>query len=471
MSEILALTPRVTRWIKTPHALRALSGSAPLRKLHALGRTLAVFVIVLLGGLRPAHAVLPIEQWTTSQGTRVLFVRADAIPMLDVAIHFDAGGRHASADRAGLASLAAALLDTGAGGLDEDAFADRFARTGAQRSAGASADGTSVSLRTLVSERELGEAVALIASMIANPSFPETALAREKERLVARLRESATQPGAIVQRRFDALLFEGHPYGRSATVETVSAIQRQDLLDFHARNYVASRAVIAMIGAVSRERAQAIAEDLTRGLRRGEPAPAPQALPPAPPAAELRIAHPASQSHLLLGLRGIAYDDPDLLALQLANHVLGGGGFVSRLYAEVREKRGLAYSVYSYFAPRSQPGPFVIGLQTRKDQADQALAIVRETLERFVREGPTEAELAAARANLIGGFPLKLDSNRKILSQLTLIGVNRLPIDWLERWPERMSAVSREDVMRALARRIDPTQLVTVVVGAPEASQ
>jgi zinc protease len=144
---------------------------------------------------------------------------------------------------------------------------------------------------------------------------------------------------------------------------------------------------------------------------------------------------------------------------------------VSRLYAEVREKRGLAYSVYSYFAPRSQAGPFVIGLQTRKDQADQALAVVRETLERFVREGPTDGELAAARANLIGGFPLKLDSNRKILSQLSLIGVNRLPTDWLERWPGRMAAVTRDEVMSAIARRLDPAQLVTVMVGAPDAPQ
>jgi zinc protease len=448
-------------------------------------RFLALLLMVMLAGIRPAQAVLPIEQWTTRQGARVLFVRADAIPMLDVAVHFDAGGRHASPDRAGLASLTAALLDSGAGALDEDAFAERFARTGAQRSASAGADGTTVTLRTLVSERELGEAVRLTASMIGSPSFPQAALVREKDRLVARLRESATQPAAIAQRRFDELLFAGHPYGRSATVETVSAIEAEDLRAFHARNYAASRAVIAMIGAVTRERAEAIAETLLGDLGRGPSAPQPgtsevalgasapppEALPPAPAPQVLRIAHPASQSHLLLGLRGVAYDDPDLLALQWANHVLGGGGFTSRLYAEVREKRGLAYSVYSYFAPRSQPGPFVIGLQTRKDQAERALEVVRETLERFVREGPTDEELAAARANLIGGFPLKLDSNRKILSQLTLIGVHRLPIDWLERWPERLAAISREDVMRALARHLDPSQLVTVIVGAPESRQ
>ncbi len=223
-----------------------------------------------------------------------------------------------------------------------------------------------------------------------------------------------------------------------------------------------------MIGAVSRPRAESIAETLSSGLPTGEPGALPVAEAPAPEPRVLRVAHPASQSHILIGARGIAYGDPDLLALQLANHVLGGGGFTSRLYAEIREKRGLAYSVYSYFSPGMQPGPFTIGLQTRKDQADQALEVVRATLDRFVREGPSEAELDAARANLIAGFPLRLDSNRKILGQLSLIGLHDLPTDWLERWTERLAAVSRDQVMKAIARHIDPDRMVTVVVGAPD---
>jgi zinc protease len=187
------------------------------------------------------QATLPIEQWTTSKGTRVLFVRADAIPMIDIAIHFDAGGRHSAADRAGLASLTASLLDAGSADLDEDAIAERFARTGAERSASASADGATVSLRSLTSEPQLTQAVGLLARVMASPSFPEPVLAREKDRMIARLRESATQPGTIAQRRFDGLLFGDHPYGRSATVDTVAAITRADLQQFHTRNYVTAR--------------------------------------------------------------------------------------------------------------------------------------------------------------------------------------------------------------------------------------
>lgn len=426
-------------------------------------------LLIFLAVLQPAQAVLPIEHWTTSKGARVLFVRADPIPMLDISIHFDAGGRHGAAGRAGLATLAAALIDAGTPGLDEDAINERFALTGAQRSASASADGTAVSLRSLTSPAQLAEAVDLLARLLAAPTFPAPVLEREKERMIARLREAQTQPGAIAQRRYDALLYGDHPYGRSATPETVAAVTRDDLVDFHARHFGAARAVIAMIGAIGRADAEQLAERLTRDLPAGDPAPVREPLPAEPPSGVTRIDHPATQSHLLIGFRGIAQHDPDLLALQLANHVLGGGGFTSRLYAEVREKRGLAYSVYSYFSPRAQVGPFTIGLQTRKDQADEALAVVRETLARFVREGPSAAELEAARANLIAGFPLRIDSNRKILGQLSAIGVHGLPLDWLERWRDRVAALTLEDVRAAIVRHMHPDRLVTVIVGAPQA--
>ncbi len=453
--------------LASPRRAPFASLAAALKSIVARG--LLPALLFGFAGLRPAAAVLPIEQWSTANGARVLFVRADAIPMLDVSIHFDAGGRHAPADRAGLASLVAALLDAGTEGLDEDTVNDRFALTGAQRSASASADGTAVSLRSLTSPAQLGEAVELLSRLLAAPAFPPAVLEREKERLIARLREAQAQPGTIAQQRYDRLLYGAHPYGRSASPETVATITREDLVQFHARHFGAARAVIAMIGAISRSDAQRLAERLTRELPRGEPAPTLEALPAEPPAGVTRVDHPASQSHLLIGFRGIAQHDPDLLALQLANHILGGGGFTSRLYAEVREKRGLAYSVYSSFAPRTQAGPFTIGLQTRKDQADAALAVVRETLTRFVSEGPSAAELEAARANLIAGFPLRIDSNRKILGQLSAIGVHGLPLDWLERWRDRMAALTLEDVRAAIARHMTPDRLVAVMVGAPPA--
>ena len=237
-------------------------------------------------------------------------------------------------------------------------------------------------------------------------------------------------------------------------------------MSYHRAHYGASRAVVAMIGAVSRAQAEEIAQRLTARLPEGSAPPALPAVASLAQAAERRVEHPASQSHILIGAPAIAWGDPDQFPLLVGNYVLGGGGFVSRLYDEVREKRGLAYSVYSYFAPSLQRGPLTIGLQTKKEQTELALQVVRETLARFLSEGPTEAELAAAKANLVGGFPLRIDSNMKILDNLTTIGWYRLPLDWLERWPQRVEAVTPQQVREAFARHVRADSLATVVVGA-----
>ena len=413
-----------------------------------------------------AWAALPIEHWTTSSGARVFFMRADAIPMLDLNIDFDAGARFDPRGREGLAALTNSMLARGGDGLDETAIAEGFASVGAQRSGGAGDDRASMGLRTLTSEPEMGQAVALLARVLARPAFPSAVLAREKERTVQAIREAETKPETIARWTFDALMYGGHPYGAHASAESIAAIGRDDLAAFHRRYYSASRAVVSMIGAVSRERAQAIAEQLTRDLPAGEAASPPPAVEPLARAVERRIANPASQSHILIGQPAIARGDPDFFPLFVGNYVLGGGGFVSRLYSEVREKRGLAYSVYSYFAPLLQPGPFAIGLQTRKDQTDVALGVVRETLARFLSEGPSAEELQAAKSNLVGGFALRIVSNRKILDNLAVIGFYRLPLDYLDRWTDRVEAVTLEDVRAAFARHIHPDAMVTVVVGA-----
>jgi zinc protease len=157
--------------------------------------------------------------------------------------------------------------------------------------------------------------------------------------------------------------------------------------------------------------------------------------------------------------------DPDFFALTVGNYILGGGGFVSRISREVREQRGLAYSSYSYFSPMAQAGPYQAGLQTRKDQTDEALKVVRDTIARFLREGPTEAELKAAKDNLIGGFPLRIDNNRKILDNLAMIGYHQLPLDYLATWTTQVSKVSIADIRSAFARKLAMDHLVTVIVG------
>jgi zinc protease len=426
------------------------------------------FVAGLLFAAAPAQAALPIQHWTTPSGARVFFVQADAIPMLDLSVEFDAGSRYDPSSKSGLAALTNAMLARGIDGadpIDEAGVAEGFARIGAQRAGSAGDDRAGVSLRTLTSEPELGQAVGLLARLMASPAFPQIVLEREQARSIQALREAATKPASIANRTFGQMLYPGHPYGNNPTEASVAVITREDLVRFHQDHYDAGHAVVAMIGAVPRERAEAIADQLTRNLPSGKQRPALPKLEIPVSATVRRIAHPASQSHILLGAPAIARGDPDFFPLLVGNYILGGGGFVSRLYSEVREKRGLAYSVYSYFSPQLQPGPFTIGLQTQKAQTDQALEVVRETLSRFVAEGPTEAELKAAKSNLVGGFPLRIDSNRKILDNLAVIGFYRLPLDYLDRWTERVDAVTLDQIRQAFQRHVRPDALSSVVVG------
>jgi len=423
-----------------------------------------MFAVLTLAAM-PARAVLPIEHWTAPSGARVYFVRAPAIPMVDIAVVFDAGARLDPPAKSGLASLVAGMLDAGVPGMDEEAIARTLADIGAQRGASATDDRLTVTLRSLTSEAELAAALRVTERTLSAPTFPAAVLTRERERILQALREAQTKPETLAQQAFSSGLYGSHPYGRYATEASVQALQVADLTDFHKRHFSAARAVVAIIGDIDRARAEAIAQQLTGQLPKGQAAPVLPAVV-RPSGGERRIAHPASQSHLLIGTPGIAWGDPDQFALLVGNYVLGGGGFVSRLYGEVREKRGLAYSVYSYFIPNLQPGPFVISLQTQREQTDTALAVVRETLTRFLRDGPTEAEVQAAKSNLVGGFPLRIDSNRKILDNLANIGFNRLPLDYLERWPDRVQAVTVEQIRAAFARHLKPESLVTVVVGA-----
>ena len=294
--------------------------------------------------------------------------------------------------------------------------------------------------------------------------MPEDFLVRDKARTISGIKEAETKPESIADKAFWHLAYGEHPYANEATVQSVTAITREDLLQFHATHYVANRAVIAMIGDISRAQADEIARQLTARLPQGAPL---AAITPvvAPKAVEQRIPHPASQAHILIGMPALQRGDADVFALTVGNYILGGGGFVSRLTKEVREKRGLAYSVYSYFNAMEQPGPYQAGLQTRKDQADEALKVVREQIASYLQTGPTEAELKAAKDNLIGGFALRIDNNRKILDNIAVIGYYQMPLDYLDTWTMQVAKVTLADVRAAFNRKLAMDKIVTVVVG------
>jgi zinc protease len=440
------------------------------RKMRSKGKG-SLYLIpaaVFLMSAAVAQAALPIQHWTTSSGARVYFVESRSIPMLDINVDFDAGGRRVPAEKAGLGGLTHTLLKAGSAGYQEEQISRRIADVGAQLGGSVDRDRAGISLRTLSSERERAQAIATLAQILQTPTFPEAAFAREKSRLIDTVKEDETKPDAVASKTFYRLLYGEHPYSLAPAAETVGRIQRADVEGFYRANYVAERAVVAILGDADRALAERIAEQLTAGLPR-----APGAAPVLPavvrPRSEtVRIAHPASQSHILLGLPAMTRTDPDYFPMLVGNYTLGGGGFVSRLYLEVREKRGYAYSVYSYFLPLAQEGPFQIGLQTKNEQAEEALARVRLVLAGFLAQGPSAAELKAAKQNLIGGFALRIDSNRKLLDQIALIGYYQLPLTWLDDFTARVEKVSVAEVRAAFARHVLTDSLVTVVVGGGE---
>jgi zinc protease len=232
----------------------------------------------------------------------------------------------------------------------------------------------------------------------------------------------------------------------------------------------ACAAQVSIVGALNRAQADALVARLLARVPQGgcTVQPAVPEVAALAAASEARIAFASAQAHVLVGQPGFKRNDPDFFALTMGNHILGGGGFTARLTEEVREKRGLTYSVYSYFAPGMHAGAFTIGLQTRPDQAEQALTLVREVVTKFVEEGPSERELQAAKDNLIGGFALRIDSNKKLLDNVANIAWNGLPLDYLDTWTLQVERLTVADVRAAMARKLQPARMATVVLGAPE---
>ncbi len=421
-----------------------------------------------------AHAILPIQHWQTSNGARVYFVENRDIPMLDLSIDFAAGAGFDRAQKQGVASMTNRILQRGSEGLTEDEIASKTADVGAGISGRFDSDRAGLGMRTLSSRAEREQALEVFTRMLQKPLFPANVLAREKTRLIGSLKESDIQPGTIAGLTFNRLMYGAHPYGLRASgdIESVGNISRDDLEAFYRQNYVAKGAVIAIMGDVSRDEANAIAERITAGL------PQPQNSAAALPVVEAKaekvtrlIPHHASQSHILIGSIGIARGDPDYFPLFVGNYILGGGGFASRINDEVRQKRGLAYSASSYFSPLAQKGSFVISMQTRKDQAQEAMDVTLKTLRDFVANGPTAKELQDAKSNLVGGFPLRIDNNRKIHDYLGVIGYYNLPLTYLDEFIGHVERVKLADIKRAFAARIDPDKLITVVVGSEAAEK
>ncbi|WNV03644.1 pitrilysin family protein [Candidatus Methylospira mobilis] len=423
-------------------------------------------IFLMLCWASVVEATPKIQTWVLQNGARAYFVPTEGLPMLDVRVVFDAGSARDEA-RYGQAMMTSGLLDTGAGSWDADAIAQRLEGVGAHLGSGVTRDSAWVSLRTLTQEKLLATALDTAREVLTHPLFNQKDFDRERNNLLVALRQRDESPADLAALALFSALYGDHPYAhpKEGNPDTVEKLTRDDLLAFYQRYYTARNAIIVLVGDVSRQQAETVAGNLLGGLPSGEAAPP---LPPvnAPAAANIvKKPFPSQQTHVLSGLPVLRVGDPDYFPLYVGNHILGGSGMVSRIFEEVREKRGLAYSASSYLYPFRVEGPFLMSLQTRNDQTDAALGVMMQTVREFIEKGPSEQELQDSRKNITGGFPLRIDSNQKLIEQVAAIAYYGLPLDYLDTFIGKVEAVTVADIKKAFKARIKPDALQTVLVG------
>lgn len=427
---------------------------------------ISLISLTLLLFVQPALSAAKIDHWITEQGGGVYYVETKGLPMVDIKVVFDAGSARDGFQH-GISSLTSALLDTGAGDWNADQIAQRFESVGAHFGSGVSKDTAWVSLRSLTEEKWLDKSLQTMQTILTKPSFNETDFNREKNRTLAGLKHREESPGAIASMAFYKALYKDHPYAHpsSGVIETVSGFTSKDLRQFYQKYYVASNAKVVIVGDIKKQQAINIANSLLSDLSQGTKPAAISEVGFTTRGSKKHIDFPSTQTHVLAGLIGMHRKDQDYIDLYVGNHILGGSGLVSQLFGEVREKRGLAYSAYSYFSPLFRKGVFTMGLQTRNDQTQEAVKVMQNTLKSFVDNGPTAEALLAAKKNITGGFAMRFDTNRKLLNYVSMIGFYQLPLDYLDTFQQRVEAVTIESIKDAFKRRVKPELINVVTVG------
>lgn len=421
-----------------------------------------------------AQATVNIQRWHTAEGTQVLLVERHENPIVDVRISFKGAGSTSNpADKSEVAEFTASMLTTGTEELDEEAFHARVNDLAASLSSDSGEEGAAVTLRSLSRADSLRPAVALLNQSLTRPRFAEPVFERLRKQSITALQQQETDPGFIAERELTRLNYGSHPYGRSAYTgaDSIRKVTLNDIRAFHRSRYGKNNAIVAVVGDLNRRQTEALVKQALNGLPARSTAAENVPAVPEHRSEQRRIPFAGEQAQVMMGMPLIKRHDPDYYALVAGNYVLGGGGFDSRLMQELRDKHGYTYGASSGLSPASQAGPFTIGFSTQKNNTEPALQAARRVLAAFIEEGPTEAELKQAKANITGSFPLRFDTNAKLLGYLSLIGFHNLPDDYLEAYPKAISALTAEQIKSAWQRRVNPDNINIVVVGADGGEQ
>lgn len=417
--------------------------------------------------------VVDIQYWITENGVRVYYVPVHTLPMVDIACVFDAGASR-NGKKGGLAYLTNELLAEGTNDLSANQIAQKFDEVGAQLQSQSLRDMAILSLRSLSSPKELSVAVKTLGEILSEPSFPEEGFKREQRNMIVALKQQLQLPQHVANKAMYNLLYGSQPYSNwvLGDEDAVRKLTMGDVKDFYRKYYVANNAVVAIVGDVDLEGANAIARTLTQNLLPGGCAPMLPEVENLKQTLTKKIEFPSAQTHILIATPGIKRQDPDYYALTVGNHILGGNGSVSRVFDTIRNQHGLAYSAYSYFIPMKERGPFILGCQTRNDKAHEAEKMLETLLRDFVNKGPTDEELDVAKQNLLGGYALQFSSNSDIANQVAALGYYDLPLDYFNQYKTAVERLNVRDIKKAFQRRVPTDKLVIVTVGGkPDTKQ
>ena len=426
-------------------------------------------LILALALSTTAQAGVDIQRWTTGNGTEVLLVEQHDNPIVDMQVNFKGAGSVFNPEgKSEVAEFTAALLTDGTEKLDEEAFNAAADDIAAQIGSSSDQESSAAVLRSLSRPETLKQAAGLLNQSLTRPRFDPAVFDRRQKEAVTALQQQETTPDYNAGRALTKLAYPDHPYGSGAniTTESIRKVNLDDIRAFHRSHYGKDNAIVAIVGDINRKQADRLVKNVLNGLP--ERSSAAKNVPPVQqqPAQRRDIPFAGEQAQVLLGMPLIKRHDPDYYALVAGNYILGGGGFDSRLMKVLRDRHGYTYGVHSTLEPATEAGMFTIAYSTQKKNTKDSLVQAQAVIKQFIEEGPTEEELAQAKANIIGSFPLRFDSNAKLVKYLSIIGYHNLPNDYLEAYPKAIGKLTVEQVKDAWQRRVKPEDLHIVVVGA-----
>jgi zinc protease len=418
----------------------------------------------------PASAMTKIERVVSPGGIEAWLVREPSVPLIAIEFSFKGGANQDPAGRPGVAYMMAAALDEGAGDMDAKAFQARAERNAVELSFRASRDEIRGTLKVLSSRQD--EGFELLRLALTKPRFDQEPVERIRAQMLTALKRETTSPNHIGSHLWWRTAFPNHPYSlpTNGTLDSVPAITRDDLIGYTGRVLARDQLKIGVVGDIDAKALGEMLDQVFGSLPAQAELRAVRHVQPEAAGKRLQVQLDVPQTVVAFGGSGIPRKDPDFIPAFIVNHILGGGSFSSRLYSEVREKRGLAYSVYSYLLPLDAAALFMGGTQTRADKADETVGLIEQEIKRLAENGPTFDELERAKSYIQGSFALSFDTSTKIAAQLVQLQVDDLGMDYWERRNGLIDAVSLEDVKRVASRLLNGGVLFTVVGRTPQAA-